>query len=111
MKTCLLIVFLMISLIPLTLLGFSAYFKALALQTAGPAMGEQIISGLLIQILFITAMGVVLSVTLSLVVSKSVSAPLEEMETAMKEVAKGNLDVHIRVVSNDAGQSARGSAG
>ena len=100
-KTRLLVVFLMISLIPLTLLGVSAYCKALALQTAGPAMGGQIISGLLLQILFITAIGVALSVTLSLVVSKSVSAPLEEMETAMKEVAKGNLDVRISVVSND----------
>jgi adenylate cyclase len=100
-KTRLLIAFLMISLIPLTLLGVSAYFKALALQTAGPAMGGQIISGLLLQILFITAIGVILSVTLSLVVSKSVSAPLEEMETAMKEVAKGNLDVRIKIVSND----------
>lgn len=100
-KARLLIVFLMISLIPLTLLGVSAYFKALALQTAGPALGGDLISGLLIQILFITTIGVVLSVTLSLVVSKSVSAPLEEMETAMKEVSKGNLDVQIRVVSND----------
>jgi len=100
-KARLLVVFLMISLIPLTLLGVSAYCKALALQTAGPAMGGQIISGLLLQILFITAIGVFLSITLSLVVSKSVSAPLEEMETAMKEVAKGNLDVNIRVVSND----------
>ena len=100
-KARLLVVFLMISLIPLTLLGVSAYGKALALQTAGPALGDQIISGLLLQILFITTIGVVLSVTLSLVVSKSVSAPLEEMETAMKEVARGNLDVRIRVVSND----------
>jgi len=100
-KARLLVVFLMISLIPLTLLGVSAYGKALALQTAGPALGGQIISGLLLQILFITTIGVVLSVTLSLVVSKSVSTPLEEMETAMKEVAKGNLDVRIRVVSND----------
>jgi len=100
-KARLLVVFLMISLIPLTLLGVSAYFKALALQTAGPALGGQVISGLLLQILFITTIGVVLSVTLSLVVSKSVSAPLEEMETAMKEVAKGNLDVRIQVVSND----------
>ena len=100
-KVRLLVVFLMISLIPLTLLGVSAYGKALALQTAGSAMGGQIISGLLLQILFITTIGVVLSIALSLVVSKSVSAPLEEMETAMKEVEKGNLDARIKVVSND----------
>ncbi|MFH1243261.1 MAG: adenylate/guanylate cyclase domain-containing protein [Pseudomonadota bacterium] len=100
-KGRLLIVFLMISLIPLTLLGVSAYCKALALQTADAATGGQIISGLLLQILFITAVGVFISVILSLFVSKSVSAPLKEMETAMKEVANGNLDVRIRVVSND----------
>ena len=100
-KARLLVVFLMISLIPLILLGVSAYCRALAVQNAGPAMGEQIISGLLVQILFITTIGVVLSVTLSLVVSKSVSGPLEEMATAMKEVEKGNLDVHINIVTND----------
>ena len=100
-KARLLIVFLMISLIPLTMLGVSAYCKALALQTAGPASGAEIISGLLLQILFIVAVGFVMSVTLSLVVSKSVSAPLKEMETAMKEVEKGNLDVRIKIVSND----------
>ncbi len=97
----LLVVFLMISIIPLTVLGVSAYCKAKALEGADPAIGEQIISGLLFQIIFIMAVGVVTSVVLSLFVSKSVSAPLKEMETSMKEVAKGNLDVHIRVVSND----------
>jgi len=97
----LLIVFLMTSLIPLILLGVSSYCKARALQVADPARGGEIISGLLIQIIFIMAIGVITSVVLSLFVSKSVSAPLKEMETSMKEVAKGNLDVHIRVVSND----------
>ena len=100
-KARLLVVFLMISLIPLTLLGVSAYCRALALQTAGAAEGAQIISSLLLQILFIVAVGLVISVTLSLVVSKSVSTPLKEMETAMKEVEKGNLDVRIKIVSND----------
>jgi adenylate cyclase len=91
----------MISLIPLTALGVSAYCRASVLLSADPAMGGQIISGLLAQIIFITAIGVVASLLLSLLVSKSVSAPLKEMETAMKEVAKGNLDVQIKVVSND----------
>ncbi len=100
-RTRLLVVFLMISLIPLTVLGVSAYCKAKALQGADPVMGGQILSGLLFQIVFIMAVGVVTSVVLSLFVSKSVSAPLKEMETSMKEVANGNLDVQIRVVSND----------
>ena len=100
-KVRLSVVFLMISLLPLTALGVSAYYKAQALLSADPATGEQIISGLLLQILFITAVGVVTSLALSLFVSKSVSAPLKEMETAMNEVEKGNLDVRIRIVSND----------
>ncbi|MFH1628215.1 MAG: adenylate/guanylate cyclase domain-containing protein [Pseudomonadota bacterium] len=100
-KVRLSVVFLMISLLPLTVLGVSAYCKAQALLSADPTTGEQIISGLLLQIFFITAIGVAISLALSLFVSKSVSAPLKEMETAMKEVEKGNLDVRIRVVSND----------
>ena len=100
-KVRLLVVFLMISLIPLTVLGVSAYRRASVLLSADPAMGVQIISGLLAQIIFITVIGVVASLLLSLFVSKSVSVPLKEMETAMKEVAKGNLDVQIKVVSND----------
>ena len=100
-KARLSVVFLMISLLPLTVLGVSAYCKAQALLSADSEMGEQIISGLLFQIVFITAVGVLVSLILSLFVSKSVSAPLKEMETAMKEVEKGNFDVHIRIVSND----------
>jgi adenylate cyclase len=100
-KARLLIVSLMISLLPLTVLGVSAYCRAQALLSADSPMGEQIISGLLLQIVFITAVGVSFSLILSLFVSKSVSAPLREMERAMKEVEKGNLDVRIRIVSND----------
>lgn len=100
-KVRLSVVFLIISLLPLMVLGVSAYFKARALLSAGPEAGEQIVSGLLFQILFITAVGVAVSLALSFFVSKSVSAPLKEMEAAMKEVEKGNLDVQIRVVSND----------
>ena len=100
-KVRLSVVFLIISLLPLMVLGVSAYFKARALLSAGPEAGEQIISGLLFQILFITAVGVAVSLALSFFVSKSVSAPLKEMEAAMKEVEGGNLDVQIRVVSND----------
>ncbi len=100
-KARLLVVFLMISLIPLTVLGISAYHRASVLLSADPAMGGQIISGLLTHIFFITTIGVIASLLLSVFVSKSVSGPLKEMETAMKEVAKGNLDVQIKVVSND----------
>ena len=95
------VVFLMISLIPLSVLSVSAYFRAKSLLSVDPDIGGRIISGLLVQIIFITAIGIIASVILSLIVSKSVSVPLKEMEAGMKEIARGNLDVHIKVVSND----------
>ena len=95
------VVFLMISLLPLTVLSVSAYYKSQALLSADAVMGGHIISELVFQIFFITALGVAMSLVLSLFLSNSVSAPLKEMEKAMKEVEKGNLDVCIRIVSND----------
>jgi len=100
-KTRLVVVFLMVSLIPLMVLGVSAYTKASSLLTADPKSGSLIISALLIQIIFITTTGALTALLLSLIVSKSVSKPIREMKNSMQEVARGNLDVKINVVSND----------
>ena len=100
-KTRLLVVFLVISLIPLLVLSVSAYTKANAMLSADAELGKQIISDLLIQIMFITTIGALASILLSFIVSKSVSTPIKEMETAMQTMAKGNLAVKINVVSND----------
>jgi adenylate cyclase len=100
-KTRLVLVFLMVSLIPLMVLGVSAYTKASTLLTADPESGSLIISTLLIQIIFITTTGALAALILSLIVAKSVSKPIREMENSMQKVARGNLDVKINVVSND----------
>jgi len=100
-KNRLVVVFLMVSLIPLMILGVSAYTKASALLTADMETGKLIISTLLIQIVFITSTGALSALFLSLIVSNSVSDPIQKMEKAMLKVAGGNLDVHIEVVSND----------
>jgi adenylate cyclase len=100
-KNRLVVVFLMVSLIPLMSLGVSAYTKASALLTADMETGMLIISTLLIQIVFITSIGALSALFLSLIVSNSVSDPIQKMEKAMQQVTKGNLDVHIEVVSND----------
>lgn len=100
-KNRLVVVFLMVSLIPLMILGVSAYTKASVLLTADMETGKLIISTLLIQIMFITSIGALSALFLSLIVSNSVSDPIQKMENAMQQVAKGNLDVHIDVVSND----------
>lgn len=100
-KNRLVVVFLMVSLIPLMILGVSAYTKASAMLTADLETGRLIISALLIQIIFITTTGALSALFLSLIVSNSVSDPIQKMEKAMQKVAKGDLDVHMEVVSND----------
>jgi len=100
-KTRLLIVFLVIGLVPLTVLGVNSCIKVSILLSTGPEMGPQIISGLLRMIIFLMAIGVLLSIGLAILVSESVSKPLSDMEEAMKSVAHGSFDVRIPVVSND----------
>lgn len=97
----LLIVFLMISLVPLPILGITAYSKAQALHTADAITRTQIMSSLVIEIIFITGIAVVVSLILSLFVSRSVSGPLKSLENAIKEVENENLDVGVEIVSND----------
>jgi class 3 adenylate cyclase len=100
-RTRLLIVFLMISLVPLILIGGGSYARASALLAAESMGGQQIVSNLMKMVLFFVVVGVGVSVGLSVLVSQSVSKPLQDMELAMKEVAAGNLDIRIPVVSND----------
>jgi len=56
---------------------------------------------LLKMIVFFVTVGGGASVGLSVLVSRSVSEPLQGMELAMKEVARGNLNVRVDVTSND----------
>ena len=100
-KIRLLIVFLMISLVPLPILGITAYSKAQALHTADAIVRTQIMSSLRVEIIFITAIAVAVSLILSLFVSRSVSGPLKSLENAIKEVEGDNLDVSVEIVSND----------
>jgi adenylate cyclase len=97
----LLIVFVAISLVPLPLLGIAAYTKAQALHKADAIVRAQLLSSLFMEIIVITAICVAASIVLSIFVSKSVSIPLDKLEDAMKEVEKGNLDVHMEIISND----------
>ncbi len=97
----LLVVFLAISLIPLPILGLTAYSKAQALHTADAVARTQIMSSLLVQTIFIIAISVITSLLLSFFVSKSVSTPLEKLAHAISEVEKENLNVQMDIVSND----------
>ena len=95
------IVFVAISLVPLPLLGIVAYTKAQALHNADAIVRAQLLSSFLMEVIIITVICVTFSIVLSVFVSKSVSIPLHKLEKAMKEVEKGNLDMCVKIVSND----------
>jgi adenylate cyclase len=100
-KARLMIVFLMISLVPLALLGTGSYLKALTLVSAGSGNWLHIMSGLARTIFFLASVMLVVSLTLSVLVSQSVYKPLQNMQRVMSKVAKRNFDVRVQVVSND----------
>ena len=97
----LLAIFLMISIVPLTLLGVVSYTRALALLGADSSTATQIVDGMRLITLFILAVGVAAAVGLSVFAADSVAAPLLRLETAMGAVGRGNLDSRCPVVAND----------
>jgi adenylate cyclase len=97
----LLVVFLLISLVPLSLLGVLSYTSATELLGADRAAAERIVAGLVPVILFVVAVGVASSIGLATFVASSVARPLAEVEHAMVEVGRGNLDHRCTVVAND----------
>lgn len=97
----LLVIFLMLSIIPLSILGVLAYTGATALLGAEPAVAADIVQNTLVVIAFIVAIGIAAAVGLSIFVAHSVAAPLREVQTAMREVEQGNLEARCPVVTND----------
>jgi class 3 adenylate cyclase len=97
----LLAAFLLLSLVPLSLLGVLSYTRATALLTSGPHEAEAIVAGLIPAILFIVAVGVGASIALATLVASSVAWPLAEIERAMAAVEHGDLEQRCPVVAND----------
>jgi adenylate cyclase len=97
----LLVIFVMLSIIPLSLLGVLAYTRAAALPGVDPAAAPRIVANMLAFIVFIVAVGTLAAVGLSLYVAGSVAGPLGQLRTAMHDVEQGDLDTRCPVVSND----------
>jgi adenylate cyclase len=97
----LLVIFVMLSVIPLSLLGVLAYTRAAALPGVDPAVAPQIVENMLAFIVFIVAVGALAAIGLSLYVAGSVAGPLNQVRSAMREVEQGELDTRCPVVSND----------
>ena len=97
----LLVIFVLLSVIPLSLLGVLAYTRAAALPGVDPAEAPRIVENMLAFIVFIVAVGTLAAVGLSLYVAGSVAGPLGRLQTAMRDVGQGNLESRCPVVTND----------
>jgi adenylate cyclase len=100
-RTRLILIFLLVSLVPLALVGVMSYTRAAALLAVEAARGAVLLQDLLTLIVFMLVVGGLAAVGLSIFVSRSVAGPLRDLEAAMGEVASGNLQVQCPVVSND----------
>ncbi len=100
-RTRLLVIFVMLSVIPLALLGVLAYSRAAALPGVDPASAPQLLENLLAFIVFIVAVGTLAAIGLSLYVAGSVAGPLGQLRAAMGDVESGDLETRCPVVTND----------
>ena len=100
-RTRLLVSFLLISIIPLAILGVVAYTRAIALLGADPAAATVLVDELRLIIVFLVAVGILAAIGLAGFTAHSVADPLRELEQAMSRVGRGELDARCPVVAND----------
>jgi HAMP domain-containing protein len=100
-RTRLLVIFVMLSVVPLSMLGVLAYTRAAALPGVTLDAAPRIIENMLEFIVFIVAVGALAAVGLSLYVAGSVAGPLGQLQSAMREVERGDLETRCPVVTND----------
>ena len=94
-------VFFLIGIVPLVLMGVMTYTRASVLAAAPPAAVADLLRDLAVFIGFVILVGGAVAVGLALFVSRSVAAPLADVEAAMGRVGRGDLDARAPVVSTD----------
>src|SRR5713101_5558871 len=97
----LLVIFLLISIIPLAVLGTIAYARALSLAGAGAAAASHLVGELRLIIAFIVGVGIVAAVGLAIFTARSVADPLRRLEREMAAVGRGELGGRVPVEAND----------
>jgi adenylate cyclase len=100
-RTRMLSVFLLMSLMPLAVLSVAAITRANALRGADAETAEGIIRNLILVVVVLALGGLAISIRLARYVAGSVAEPLRGVQSAMAEVARGGLDARCAVVSND----------
>jgi len=100
-RTRLLVIFLLVGVLPLIIMATLAVNRAHALLEADRQSGAALLHDMVVAVIFLLAVGLITAVGLALFVSRSVAAPLADVERAMERVGGGDLAAHARVVSND----------
>jgi class 3 adenylate cyclase len=97
----LLAIFLLVGIVPLVLMGILSYTRATILASAPPAVAADLLRDMAVFIGFVIVVGCATAVGLALFVSRSVAAPLADVDAAMARVSRGDLDARAPVVSTD----------
>src|SRR5207253_2446107 len=97
----LLVIFLLISVIPLAVLGTIAYARALSLAGVDAAAAFHLVGELRLIIAFIVGVGIVAAAGLAIFTARSVADPLRRLEREMAAVGRGELDGRVPVEAND----------
>ena len=97
----LLLIFLLVGVLPLFVMATLALNRAYRLLDADRVTATALLADMVLAVAFLLAMGLVTAVGLALFVSRSVAAPLADVERAMDQVGRGELDTRAPVVSND----------
>jgi len=100
-RSRLLVVFFLISVLPMSVLGVVSYTRALALVGAEASAAGSLATDVLVLIGFVVAVGMAAAVGLAISVSRSVAEPLSALAGAMAQVEDGRLETRCPVVSND----------
>jgi signal transduction histidine kinase len=95
--------FITITCISLLLVGTLGYYKLqeAVLAASHGVNPELIISSFTTQIVLIALITLSLVIGLSLLLSRSVSAPIQVLNKGIREVTQGNLNTQIEILSND----------
>ncbi len=97
----LLAVFLFVGLVPLVLMAVLTFRRAHLMVDADRVTATALLHGMVVLIAFLLGVGIVAAVGLALFVSRSVAAPLTDVEAAMERVGGGDLAAQCPVVGND----------
>ncbi len=100
-RTRLVILFMLMSVLPMVVLSVATLARANALMLAEVEAPELVIRNLIVIQLTLAATGLVVAMRLANYVSGSVSQPIRQLVASMQQVQTGNLDVRCPVVSND----------